>query len=146
MQKITFIFYSIFTFLSLAACSNGDDVEPQPQQLAVNYANMAGEWQLVSFNGTTLSEDTYVTIRFERRDHTFELRDNLNSMYGQVRTGSYRLTNDEKSETTILSGTYDNGVGAWSHEYTVTSLTDTELLLTTTDTPHESSVYRRNNE
>ncbi|MCF0183018.1 MAG: lipocalin family protein [Bacteroidaceae bacterium] len=136
------LFFILYSLFFATACSKSDDT-PQPATLAVTYNNVSGDWQLVEFNSHKLPEGTYLRMSLSRRDHAFTLTDNLNSMYGQTRTGTFTLTEDEDTETTILSGHYDNGVGEWNHEYTVTRLTASELHLLSTDSLHESQVFQR---
>ena len=141
-----FFKYALMTLalcVGFASCSKNEDYEPQPQQLIINYANFSGIWQLVSYNGHQLEEGTYLYIDFIRRDHVFRMYDNLQSMYGQKRTGTYYINEYEKTETMVLSGIYDNGVGGWNDEYTISSLTEKELRLTTRGDNPEIQIYNR---
>ncbi|MCF0198894.1 MAG: lipocalin family protein [Bacteroidaceae bacterium] len=142
IRFLKYIFLSLSLCMGLAACHD-EDMEPEVPQLPVNYSNVAGTWQLVNFNGHPLAEDTYAYIVFERRDHVFQMYDNLQSMYGQKRTGTYLLEDNEDTETTLMSGFYDNGVGAWNHTYTVTLLTEQELELTSVDADGEVQRFER---
>lgn len=95
---------------------------PQEESIAVTYNTIAGCWQLSHLGGVPLSEQTHLYIEFDRKEHTFVMWDNLNSMYSVESTGTYTITREEDGSYT-LSGTYDNGVGAWSNDYIV-SLAD----------------------
>lgn len=88
----------------------------------MTYNSIAGCWQLSHLQGVPLNEQTHLYIEFERKEPRFVMWDNLNSMYTVQSTGTYTITEQEDGGYT-LSGTYDNGVGAWSNEYSV-SLTD----------------------
>lgn len=107
--------------LSATSCQKPAPI-PQEESIAVTYNSIAGCWQLSHLQGVPLSEQTHLYIEFERKEHRFVMWDNLNSMYTVQSTGTYTITEQEDGGYT-LSGTYDNGVGAWSNDYSV-SLTD----------------------
>ncbi|MCF0195889.1 MAG: lipocalin family protein [Bacteroidaceae bacterium] len=128
--------------LCLVSCKKDDD-SATPESLPVTYINLAGNWQLVTLDNHPMAPETYLYIYFERREHNFEMYYNTGSMYGEVKTGTYLLEEDEKTETTVLSGTYDHWVGEWNNTYTVTQLTTNRLVLTTRSTPQEVQVFQR---
>jgi lipopolysaccharide export LptBFGC system permease protein LptF len=107
--------------LSVTSCQKPAPI-PQEESIAVTYNSIAGCWQLSHLQGVPLSEQTHLYIEFERKEPRFVMWDNLNSMYTVQSTGTYTITEQEDGSYT-LSGTYDNGVGAWSNDYSV-SLTD----------------------
>ena len=107
--------------LSVTSCQKPAPI-PQEESIAVTYNSIAGCWQLSHLQGVPLSEQTHLYIEFERKEPRFVMWDNLNSMYTVQSTGTYTITEQEDGGYT-LSGTYDNGVGAWSNDYSV-SLTD----------------------
>lgn len=122
---------SIF-FLSLLAvlftgCKD-DEIEPKVVNLPINYANISGEWHLVSWCGEQIPDGIYFNIYLDRRDHEFSIRQNLNSMYEQNLTGSYSLDLQDDDETYILSGLYSYGKGSWSHSYIVCAISEDGLL------------------
>jgi hypothetical protein len=47
------------------------------------------------------------------------MRDNLGSMYEQVKSGNFNISRDEQDRY-ILWGNYDNGVGDWNDDYILT--------------------------
>ena len=107
--------------LSATSCQKPAPI-PQEESIAVTYNSIAGCWQLSHLQGVPLSEQTHLYIEFERKEPRFVMWDNLNSMYTVQSTGTYTITEQEDGGYT-LSGTYDNGVGAWSNDYSV-SFTD----------------------
>lgn len=91
------------------------EVEPG---IAVTYNSINGAWQLYTWNDKELTEDTVLYIEFKQKDHSFEMWDNLNSMYMVQTTGGFAIKSDY-SNRYILSGWYDYGAGDWSSEYSV---------------------------
>lgn len=123
--------------LLTSSCSDKEEPAVVPT-LEVNYYNLSGNWQMKSWNNHPLPQDAYLYISFDRRKHTYEMHDKTDSMYDHVTTGTYLLTKDEKTGSTILSGLYDYGMGEWANSYTVTILTATTLQLTATTQPTET--------
>ena len=91
---------------------------PSDEKVAVTYYNIDGCWELSQLNGRPLQENTYLYIEFSRGDHSYQMWDNFNSMYGVCTTGTFYIT-EEEDGTYTLSGTYDYGVGDWSNDYRV---------------------------
>lgn len=92
----------------------GPEVEPG---IAVTYNSIDGAWQLETWNDNELTEDTKLYIEFKKDGRSFEMWDNLNSMYMVQTTGGFAITQDD--EQYILTGWYDYGVGDWSSNYIV---------------------------
>ncbi|MBQ6613394.1 MAG: lipocalin family protein [Alistipes sp.] len=109
--------------------------EPQPQPTPgpdVTYEAMEGVWRLEEWNGEELIDGAYLFIEFST-DKRFEMWDNLGSMYPQLRTGRYSISQNDNNEF-VLTGTYDNGVGDWANSYKVSMQRDGEDMLWSTDT------------
>ena len=87
--------------------------------MAVTYNTIDGCWQLTMWQGTPMADDTYLYIAFDGRKHSFEMWDNLNSMYATDKTGTFIITQEEDG-TYTLSGSYDYGLGNWNSDYRVT--------------------------
>ena len=90
---------------------------PQPNK-AVTYYTIDGVWELVEWNGAALVDGTELYITLDRKEHRFEIWDNLNSMYTVMRSGSFLLSVDDMQRD-VISGWYDYGVGDWSSDYFV---------------------------
>ena len=112
--KITL--FAVLLFLS--SCAN-DNTTPTPPE-EVTAATIAGTWKLVEWNnGEKLHESTYCYIEFNRRDKTFKMYMNINSMYAQCVSGDFFIDKDPRLGY-IISGNYAFGNGDWNHEYIVT--------------------------
>lgn len=118
-------FREIVTFALVAAallvvgCNNDGDVElTQKPNKAVTYYTIDGVWMLEEWNGAPLTGGTLLYVVLDRKEHRFEMWDNLNSMYPTMNSGSFQLSVDEMSRD-IISGWYDYGVGDWTNEYVV---------------------------
>lgn len=110
--------------------------------LEVNYINLDGTWQLAEWNDAPLAEGTWLYIVLDRKEHTFKVYDNLNSMYPYLSTGVFGITNDWRVGD-IISGTYDYGKGAWGHEYIVTDLYQESMLWTAKDDATDKQKFVR---
>ena len=105
--------------LSITGCDKESEVHnTEKQNMAVTYYTIDGVWQLVEWNDAPLAEGTLLYIDLDRKEHRFEMWDNLNSMYPTMRSGSFLLSVDDKQRD-ILSGGYDYGVGDWASDYIV---------------------------
>ena len=113
-------------------------------QLEVNANNISGQWELVEWNGISLTEGTYVYLDIVRNDKTYTMYQNLDSFSNvpHVVTGSYRLSTDEELGA-IIRGTYDHDSGEWSHRYIIKSLTANEMFWVATDDPSFTQKFRR---
>lgn len=126
---------------SVAAC--GDDDETKEAALEVSYANLHGTWRLSNWNSEDINDDqSYVYIDFNRKEHTYVMYEKMSTGKAWKRTGSFLITEDEKLGF-VLSGTYDNGLGAWSQKYIVTDLTDNSMKWTMKDNASDVSIYTR---
>lgn len=121
------------------AC-NKDNEEPVVYE-TVNYATINGTWMLTEFNGKALEEGQYVYITFNRKEHTFEMYDNMGSMYSHKSTGTFEITEDDELGY-ILTGEYDFSHDLWN-EYIVSEMTDETMKWTVKDNVEDVSVYTR---
>lgn len=121
------------------AC-NKDNEEPVVYE-TVNYATINGTWMLTEFNGKALEEGQYVYITFNRKEHTFEMYDNMGSMYSHKSTGTFEITEDDELGY-VLTGEYDFSHDAWK-EYVVSEMTAETMKWTVKDDAEDISVYTR---
>lgn len=131
MKKILIL----LSIIAIAAVSCEKDSMPEEApQLEVNANNISGQWELVEWNGISLTEGTYVYLDIVRNDKTYTMYQNLDSFSNvpHVVTGSYRLSTDEELGA-IIRGTYDHDSGEWSHRYIIKSLTANEMFWVATD-------------
>lgn len=109
---ILLIFTCCFT-----AC---DDDEEISQTFPVTAANLNGVWKMTEWNnGEALPEELYTYIVFDRKEQTFEIFGNINSMYADYFTGEFKIKNDPYLGS-VISGEYNFGLGPWESEYIVT--------------------------
>lgn len=108
-------------FACLLCFASCDDDTPAVTSLEVTPANLNGTWKLSEWNGQPLDENLYFYIIFNRRDRTFEVYQNMESMYAFYQSGSFIIETDPYVGY-IISGEYDFGNGSWNHEYVVTDL------------------------
>ncbi len=98
------------------ACSEDDESEVQEFEATPAYLN--GTWMLAEWNGNPLADGLYLYITFNRRDFTYEMYHNFDSMYARFITGTYAIEKDGNFRY-VISGDYDYGRGEWSNEYFV---------------------------
>ena len=127
MKIIRTVIASILAAASFAAGS----CEKTPEDivyLEVKANNISGQWQLVEWNGVSLSDGTYVYLDLVRTDRTYVMYQNVNSFphLPAIVTGSYHIENDPESGA-VIRGIYDHDAGDWSHRYIITDLTATEM-------------------
>ena len=124
----------IFNILMLAlvvVCASCTP-EPTPEPtLPVNSYTISGAWQLAELNNTPLTDSTYLYIVLNSKG-SFTIYDNLSSMYPVMQTGRFTLEEDWRVGH-IISGTYDFGLGAWTHKYIITNLTKETMMWTASD-------------
>lgn len=132
-----------FVILSMGFSSCNDDEEIVVAQLEVNYANLNGIWQLVEWNGAPMANGTYCYIQLNRKDHTFKMYHNMDSMYARLITGTFYLENDPYLGD-IIRGEYDYEQGAWNAEYIITDLLETgSMVWTVNGDAADVSLYER---
>lgn len=137
---------TISVALSSFATSCKPDLSPQPEYLDVTPFNLAGEWELVSLNGSELQYGTYFKITFNRSDKTYEYSSNLNTAKDYQVTGKYNIVMDEEKGA-ILRGNYDHDLGYWKRSYVVKDLTKDSMTWVSVPTEaypdEEVRVYRK---
>ena len=106
------------------------------EYLDVNANNISGKWELVEWNGSSLTEGTYVYLNIVRNDRTYTMYQNLDSFNNvpHVVTGSYFIEYDPELGA-ILRGNYDHDSGDWSHRYIVKDLTADQMYWVAKDDP-----------
>jgi hypothetical protein len=121
------------------SCEKEESASPIAQTMAVTYASIHGVWQVEQINDWELEEETFCYINFNRSERTFTSYDNLASMYGRERSGSFSIEQDEYGRY-ILNGSYDYGSGDWATAYEVTMAASGEEMtwrsLTTDELVH----------
>lgn len=143
MKIIRTVIASILAAASFASVS----CEKTPEEivyLEVNANNISGQWQLVEWNGVSLSDGTYVYLDIVRNDRTYVMYQNVNSFphLPAIVTGSYHIENDPESGA-VIRGIYDHDAGDWSHRYIITDLTATEMTWTAKDDRNYVQKYVR---
>ncbi|WP_287678789.1 lipocalin family protein [Bacteroides sp.] len=139
---IRFIFKTalcVMLAVGFVSCNNESE-EPVVYE-NVNYSTISGTWMLTEFNGKALEEGQYVYITFNRKEHTFEMYDNMGSMYSHKSTGTFEITEDDEIGY-ILTGEYDFSHDAWK-EYVVSEMTAETMKWTVKDDAEDVSVYTR---
>lgn len=139
---IRFIFKTalcVMLAVGFVSCNNESE-EPVVYE-NVNYSTISGTWMLTEFNGKALEEGQYVYITFNRKEHTFEMYDNMGSMYSHKSTGTFEITEDDEIGY-ILTGEYDFSHDACK-EYVVSEMTAETMKWTVKDDAEDVSVYTR---
>ena len=106
------------------------------EYLDVIAINLSGKWELVEWNGSPLTEGTYVYLNIVRNDRTYTMYQNLDSFTNvpHVVTGSYFIEYDPELGA-ILRGNYDHDSGDWAHRYIVKDLTADQMYWVAKDDP-----------
>lgn len=136
------LFRMMALFMLLIGFTACEDDEETVSTLEVNYANLNGTWQLAEWNGQPLAEGIYCYITFVRKDKTYKMYQNLNSMYARCVSGTFTVENDDYLGY-IISGDYDL-IGEWTHSYIVTDLLPSgSMTWTVKDDSSDVSKYVR---
>ena len=143
MKKILIL----LSIITMAAVSCGKIIQTEPEdapQLEVNANNISGQWELVEWNGSYLSEGTYVYLDIVRNDKTYTMYQNMDSFTNipHVLTGSYYLSTDVELGA-IIRGNYDHDSGDWAHRYIITDLTYSKMVWTAKDDPAFVQIWNR---
>lgn len=144
MIKHIFKFTLLCVMLLLVVSCDKTQEESAVAYLEVNYASLNGTWRLSDWNGQEWTEkdgETYVYITFNRKEHTFEMYDNVGSMYSHHTTGSFTLTEDDDYGM-LLSGIYDYSDVEWG-DYIITEMTENTMKWSRKDNLDDVSVYTR---
>lgn len=127
---------SVFKMMTLAAClfcfAACDDDDVQAPEIEVTPAYLNGTWTLAEWNGAPLADGLYLYVTFNRRERTYEMYHNFDSMYARLITGSYNIEEDDYLGY-VISGDYDYGNGDWTHEYVVTDRLEDAMTWTAKD-------------
>ena len=124
---------AMLAFAVLAIACQKEQSGTQVEYLDVTPNNISGKWKLVEWNGEPLAGGTYFYIEFVRKDRTFTIWQNFDSM-GQMPhevTGEYNVIKDYQGS--YLRGMYDNAEGYWAHDYYVLDLTATSMTMVALD-------------
>ena len=126
MNKVKMLIAAAFAVMSLISCTEKPEVTVE--YLDVNANNISGKWELVEWNGSPLTEGTYVYLDIVRNDRTYTMYQNLDSFTNVPHkvTGSYYIEYEPELGA-ILRGNYDHDSGDWAHRYIVKDLTATEM-------------------
>lgn len=121
--------------------SSKDGIEPL---LEVNYNNISGNWSLEMLNGKTLLDGTFLKLKLERSEHTFELSTNLDSFQDVPHnmTGTYALSVSAQ-DGAVIEGKYDHDSGFWSHDYVIERLSASSMLWVALDDPDLTQLFKR---
>lgn len=140
MIKLIFrVMICLSLLVAVVACSKDEEAPVVYQE--VNYATLNGTWMLTELNGAPLQDGQYVYITFNRKEHTFEMYDNMGSMYSHKSTGTFEVEEDEDLGY-ILTGEYDYSHDLWN-EYIVSEMTDETMKWTMKDNAEDVCVYTR---
>ncbi|EJX10638.1 hypothetical protein, secreted [gut metagenome] len=135
--KMMALFLVLFCF---AACDDDEEIQTA---LEVTPANLDGTWKLTEWNGNSLPENSYCYITFSRKDKTYKMYQNFNSMYAKLITGKFNITKDEDYGY-IIKGKYDYGNGSWNYSYIVTDLLPTgSMVWTAKENPADVQRYEK---
>lgn len=141
-MKTIFRILTVLMFC-LGSTSCSDDEEIVVVELDINYANLNGIWRLAEWNGEPLADGTYCYIELSRKDRTFKMYHNMDSMFARLITGSFELEDDPYLGF-VISGKYDYGQGSWNNEYIITDLLETgSMIWTVNGDDSDISKYER---
>lgn len=126
--------------LGLDSCTKKELPE---QEMEISPTNLAGTWQLAQWNGAPLPSSAFFYIVLERRDRSFIIYQNIDSMLPRRITGTWNLETDPYLGS-VISGTYDYGVGNWSNEYVISSLMPSGTVIwAVKGNPKDVTLYTR---
>ena len=127
--------------LFATGCDKGGEEEnTKRQNVAVTYYTIDGVWMLQMWNGAPLAEGTLLYVALDRKEHRFEIWDNLNSMYPTMKSGGFQLSVDDMDRD-IISGWYDYGVGDWGNDYIVELNAEGDRMVWHTVSSNEERVF-----
>lgn len=141
MKNILKIMALLAVVLCFTSCD--DDEKTDNPSLPVTVANLNGTWQLSEWGGKPVADGTYCYITFNRREQTFEMYQNFDSMYTRYITGYFRLEKDPYLGY-VISGEYDSDNSDWNNDYIVTDLLEEgSMIWTAKDDDADVSKYIR---
>ncbi len=128
LKKTIFPLLASLAFVSVS-CDKAEITEQEEPQLEVNANNISGQWELVEWNESALTEGTYVYLDIVRNGKTYTMYQNLDSFSNvpHVVTGSYFIDMDVELGA-VIRGNYDHDSGDWAHRYVISSLTTTQMV------------------
>lgn len=148
MKNNIFSYVALMLAVTLCACSDDDERVKPDANLPVNYASIAGIWQLATWNGAEMNDECYLYMIIDRKAddqsgrRAFQTYQNIDSSKSRHLTSTYELTDDE-DRGVIISGMYDHSAGFWNSEYFITDLSGDTMTWTVTDDDSDRSVYIR---
>ena len=152
-MRSKFIYLMLVMTVLLSACSNDDDpIEDQKVFLPVNYANIAGTWQLAEWNGEALEDGRYCYLVINRKandegERTLTIYMNMDSDKGLCITSIYELEDDEEMDenpyTAYISGMYDYSAGFWNNDYIISEVEADRMVWTVVGDESDRSTYVR---
>lgn len=148
-----FIYLMLVMTVLLSACSSDDDPIEEPKVfLPVNYANIAGTWQLAEWNGEALEGGRYCYLVINRKanddgERTLTIYMNMDSNKSRCITSVYELEDDEEMDenpyTAYISGMYDYSAGFWNNDYIISEVESDRMVWTVVGDADDRSVYVR---
>ena len=134
-------FAVVATMLFVSGCSKDNEPKTAKEQnKIVTYYTIDGIWQLAQWNGAALVEGTHLYITLDRKEHRFEMWDNLNSMYTVMTSGNFELSVDDMDRD-IIFGWYDYGVGDWNDKYAVVLNAEGNRMVWSAVSSNEEMIY-----
>lgn len=126
----------IVVFAAALLAVSCDKEAPVVEYLDVTPNNISGQWQLVKWNGSDLSEGSYFYMDLVRKETKFTIYQNFDSMADMphVVTGEFSIETDAELGA-VISGMYDYDEGFWAHKYIVRNLTKDSMEWIASDDP-----------
>ena len=126
----------IVVFAAALLAVSCDKETPVVEYLDVTPNNISGQWQLVKWNGSDLSEGSYYYMDLVRKETKFTIYQNFDSMADMphVVTGEFSIETDAELGA-VISGMYDYDEGFWAHKYIVRNLTKDSMEWIASDDP-----------
>lgn len=140
MKKLFKLLLASLVLFTAVACESDEDTTG-PKYLEVTYANIAGTWKLTSWNDVEQTENPYMYLVLDRKEHKFDMYQNLDSGKSRHITGTYTLVMED--DRMIIKGMYDHASGFWNHDYFISELGLEQMTWTITDNENDISVYTR---
>ena len=132
-MKVSKFILSMAVFAVVASCTKE---KPVVVYLDVTPNSISGSWELVLLNDSELQEGTYLYVDFVRKERTFAIYQNFDSIDQQphVLTGTFSIETDVERGA-IIRGIYDYDGGFWAHQYEVNDLTENSMEWVAVDDP-----------
>ena len=133
--------------LPLVSCTKETN-DAALEETVINYASVAGTWQLTEWCGEMIGDGRYCYLVIERAadeetgNRTLTIYQNIDSSKSRCITSSYTLSEDEKG-LVHMDGSYDFSGGIWNGSYLISSLTSEQMILLLDADRSDISVYVR---